>query len=164
MNGKLYLFILELITIPMVALKLKKKIQSPTKLLIANGAHLGDLVNATTLCHALKADPNIDIGVLCGSWAKEVPLNHHPLIEYILDHWKHNRSNASLFKKVYEWLITFTVRRDINHAQYDMVIDTYCYYPNMSIALYFTNIPIRMGFSSGGAGALSCESSGDASI
>ena len=157
MNGKIYLFLLELITIPMVVLKLKKKIQSPTKLLIANGAHLGDLVNATTLCHALKkADPDIDIGVLCGSWAKEVPLNHPSVNRvHIMDHWKHNRSNASFFKKIYEFLHTFFVaRREINREHYDMVIDTYCYYPNMSIPLYFTNISTRMGFSSGGCGAL----------
>ena len=156
-NGRIYLFLLELITIPMVALKLRKKIHSPTKLLIANGAHLGDLVNATTLCHALKkAVPHIDIGVLCGSWAKAVPI-HHPAVNrvHIMDHWKHNRSNASFLKKVYEFLHTLMVaRREINREQYDMVIDTYCYYPNMSIPLYFTNIPIRMGFSSGGCGAL----------
>lgn len=157
MNGKIYLFLLELLTIPMVALKLKKKIHSPTKLLIANGAHLGDLVNATTLCHALKKkDPNIVIGFLCGSWAKDVPLNHPAVSDvHIMDHWKHNRSNASFFKKVYEFLHTFFVaRREINREHYDMVIDTYCYYPNMSIPLYFTNISTRMGFSSGGCGAL----------
>ena len=155
--GKMYRSILERIIVAFPVSNVNKQLGIPTKILISNGAHLGDLVNATTLCHALKkANPNIDIGVLCGSWAKDVPLNH-PAVNHvhIMDHWKHNRSNASFLKKVYEFLYTFFVaRREINREHYDMVIDTYCYYPNMSVPLYFTNIPIRMGFSSGGCGAL----------
>tara|TARA_B100001121_G_scaffold305350_1_gene322530 strand:- start:3174 stop:4229 length:1056 start_codon:yes stop_codon:yes gene_type:complete len=155
--GKMYRSILERIIVAFPVSNVNKQLDIPTKILISNGAHLGDLVNATTLCHALKkAVPHIDIGVLCGSWAKVVPI-HHPAVNrvHIVDHWKHNRSHASFFKKVYEFLHTFWVaRREINREHYDMVIDTYCYYPNMSIPLYFTNIPTRMGFSSGGCGSL----------
>ena len=46
------------------------------------------------LCYEIKkADPNIMVGVLCGSWAKDVPLNHPSVNRvHIMDHWKHNRS------------------------------------------------------------------------
>lgn len=154
---RFYLFVIGVMILPLVIFKNKIKKNTPKRILITNGAHLGDLVNATTLCHALKkAVPHIDIGVLCGSWAKEVPLNHPSVNRvHIMDHWKHNRSHASFLKKIYGFLHTFWVaRREINREHYDMVIDTYCYYPNMSISLYFTNISTRMGFSSGGCGAL----------
>ena len=155
--GKTYLFILELVAFMLSFFKSITPLRDPKKILITNGAHLGDLVNATTLCYEIKkADPNIMVGVLCGSWAKDVPLNHPSVNRvHILDHWKHNRSNASFIKKIYQFIYTFWVsRREINREYYDIVIDTYCYYPNMSIPLYFTNIPIRMGFSSGGCAQL----------
>ena len=52
--GKMYRSILERIIVAFPVSNVNKQLDIPTKILISNGAHLGDLVNATTLCHALK--------------------------------------------------------------------------------------------------------------
>ena len=46
------------------------------------------------------------------------------------------------------------VRNQINALNYDCAIDCYGFYPNSSLFLYLTNIQMRCGYTSGGAGAL----------
>ena len=59
--GKTYLFILELVAFMLSFFKSITPLRDPKKILITNGAHLGDLVIATTLCYEIKkADPNIN--------------------------------------------------------------------------------------------------------
>ena len=127
------------------------------RVLICNGAHLGDIVLTTTCCAWIKQQyPNCKIGCLVGSWSACV-VENHPLVDdvHILDHWKLDRSSRSFINRFFRYLIMIRgVRNQINALNYDCAIDCYGFYPNSSLFLYLTNIQMRCGYTSGGAGAL----------
>jgi ADP-heptose:LPS heptosyltransferase len=156
--GRVYLKVLDYcLQILTTTKKTKRPPESPKKILICNGAHLGDVVMATTIAYWLKETfPNIKIGLLTGSWSKIVGQDH-PCIDvvYWLDHPKLNRSNDFFIIKLIQYFKTLlTSLYEINRCQYDCMIDTYFYYPNMSLFLSLTNGRYRIGNGSGGAGRL----------
>jgi len=54
--------------------------RTPRRILVANTAHLGDLVLATSVLPALKsAHPEAEIGFLCGGWNQPLA-EGHPLV------------------------------------------------------------------------------------
>ncbi len=133
------------------------KIAPPRRLLISNVAHLGDLVVATSLLPVLKsAFPDCKIGFLIGSWGRPV-LEGHPLVDYlhILDHWGANRSPAPRRDKLRRY---FKTRRralwEVKAARYDAAIDLCWSFPNTLPFLWEANIPVRVGYGSGGGGPL----------
>jgi hypothetical protein len=70
------------------------------KILIANGAHLGDIVLATSVLPALKQRfPGAQLGMLVGSWSRPV-IDQHPLLDWIhtVDHWKASRACGGLIR------------------------------------------------------------------
>ena len=74
---------------------------APRRILLANGAHLGDVLLSTAVLPAIKtAFPDAEIGFLIGSWSREV-LADHPLVArlHFVDHWKLNRSGAPFSRR-----------------------------------------------------------------
>jgi ADP-heptose:LPS heptosyltransferase len=129
----------------------------PNRILIANGAHLGDVVLATAVLQALKsAFPKVKIGVLIGSWSHAVILDH-PLVDWIhtVDHWKLNRSGNALWLKWRQYLGTRAkALKEIRSIGYDVAIDLYYFFPNSVLLLWQLAIPMRIGYTSGGLGPL----------
>jgi ADP-heptose:LPS heptosyltransferase len=132
-------------------------IPRPRRILLANGAHLGDVLLATAVVPVLKrAFPGCRIGFLVGKWAEAI-VRGQPLIEHvhIVDHWKLNRAPMPLHRKLLEY--HDTRRRAlaaIRQARYDVAIDLYSYFPNSIPLLWQAGIPARIGYSSGGFGPL----------
>ncbi|MEN9343689.1 MAG: hypothetical protein RLZZ453_476 [Chlamydiota bacterium] len=125
------------------------------KILLCNGAHLGDVILSTSVLPLIKtAYPDAKIGFLVGSWAKEL-LSDHMLVDFVhlLDHWKLNRSPLGKIKKINTY---FRNRRqviaEIKNQKYDLAIDLYPFFPNHVSILYAAHIPIRVGYTSAGWG------------
>ncbi len=125
----------------------------PQKILLSNIAHLGDVFIATSVVPVLKsAFPDCKIGFVCGHWAQDIVRNN-PMIDrmHFVDHWKLNRSDISLFKKVLHYFKTKRQAvKDIKQEKYDIAIDLYYYFPNSIYFFYKANIPNRIAYSSGG--------------
>lgn len=125
----------------------------PRRVLVANCAHLGDVVLATSVLPVLKTVfPEVSIGFLCGGWSRQM-LERHPLVDrvYTVDNWKLNRSEEPVERKLWRYLRT---RRraitEIREVQYDVAIDLYYFYPNTADILWVAGIPVRIGFTGGG--------------
>jgi len=133
------------------------EIGEPRKILLANGAHLGDLLLSTVVIPVLKrAYPHAKIGFLVGSWAHVVVMKNQD-VGWIhqVDHWKLNRSGDSVFRKIFRYLRTKRVAlREIKEIGYDIAIDLYPYFPNMIPLLWRAKIPVRIAYASGGFGPL----------
>lgn len=121
----------------------------PKRILLCNGAHLGDLINATAVIPILRASfPDAKIGFVVGSWSRQV-IEGHPDITWIheFDHWKINRVGNPIsryFKTGWRTL------REIKKIRYDVCIDLYAFFGNMIPLIFMAGIPSRIGFTSGG--------------
>jgi len=125
------------------------EIGSPKKILVSNLAHLGDIVVATSILPALKERfPQAEIGFLCGSWARDILLDH-PLVSLVhhYDHPRLNREGPSPYSFK-------AALQEIREQQYDLAIDLYPYFPNSVYLLWRAKIPVRIGFTSAGLGPL----------
>src|ERR1700757_1328965 len=72
--------------------------EDPKRILVLNGAHIGDIVISTSILPILRsAYPNAQIGFVTGSWSQMV-LKDHPDVYFIhcVDHWWINRNGKSL--------------------------------------------------------------------
>lgn len=123
---------------------------NPKRILLINGAHLGDVVIATSLLPVLKsAFPQAEIGFLTATWSHPVIANH-PGITYThcADHWRMNRSNAGYFQKRFHYLKTRRqALRELRALHYDIAI---CMHPWRADFLPLTwqaGIPTRAAFS-----------------
>lgn len=134
-----------------------KKIRTPKKILLSNGAHLGDVLLSTGILRLLKeAFPEAEIGFLTGSWSRHI-LEDHPLIDriHLVDHWKLNRSNRSRWQKIVHYMRTRSAaKKEIRGVEYDLAVEIYPFFPNNIPLLYEAAIPIRIGYTSGGFGPL----------
>lgn len=131
------------------------------RVLIANGAHLGDVVLSTSILPVIKAAyPEAQIGMLVGSWAGPV-VQGHPLLDWVhhLDHWRLNRAALPLSSKIISW---WSSRKrslsEIREIDYDIAIDLYFYFPNSILLLWQAKIPHRIGYASAGFGPLLTKS------
>lgn len=97
-------------------------------ILLANTAHLGDVIISTSLLPIIKKYyPNVEIGFIVGAWAKPVVVNH-PLIDevYCFDHFCMNRTNKGLLSKLFSHLSSRKkVLLAINKKKYDLAIDLF---------------------------------------
>lgn len=133
----------------------KNPLPCPKKLLLCNGAHLGDCILTTALLPALKeAYPDLKIGMLVGSWSQPI-VENHPLIDrtHFVDHWKLNRSSLTLAQKIAHYRKT---KKKVlpELSDYDTAVDCYFHFPNNAPLLYQAKIPTRIGFISAGFGPL----------
>lgn len=130
---------------------------APRRLLISIGGHLGDAVIASSVLPLLRhALPETEIGVMLGSWARPA-LEGHPDVRWFheVDHWKLMRGTQPLASRFARWRRTQSLAlREIRQVGYDAAVDLSAYYPNMSVVLRRAEIPIRIGWSSGGYGPL----------
>lgn len=129
----------------------------PERLLLANGAHFGDVILSTSLLPVIKsAFPGAKVGFLTGSWS-EAALKGHPSIDriHIIDHWRHRKSSRGPMEKITAYLETRArALREIRAVGYDVAIDLYSYFPNMIPVLWQAGIPVRIGYVSGGFGPM----------
>jgi ADP-heptose:LPS heptosyltransferase len=127
----------------------------PRRLLLAFGGHLGDAVIATSVLAPIRsAWPHVEIGVVTGSWNRDVLANHSDIRWlHLADHWKLNRSAMSwLARAIRSRSSHRAALREILDVGYDAAIDLYPYYPNASWLLDQARIPTRIGYVSGGGG------------
>jgi ADP-heptose:LPS heptosyltransferase len=131
--------------------------KSPRRILLCNGAHLGDVLLTTSLLPLLKETfPDATIGFLIGSWARPV-LEDHPGVDriHVFDHFKLNRAAKPLAWKIRRHCSTAgRAIAEVRRQRYDMAVDAYYYYPNSIPLLWQAGIPVRIGYTSGGFGPL----------
>lgn len=151
------LFILDFILGIMFKSDPVQKLGVPNKILLGNGAHIGDVIISTALLPILKAAfPNVKIGFVVGSWSADI-IKNNPMVDYvhIVDHWKMNRQQRSFFYKVARH--RQTKKRslyEIRRIGYDVGIELYSYLPNMIPLFWQAKIPAQIGYTSGGCGPL----------
>jgi ADP-heptose:LPS heptosyltransferase len=130
---------------------------APKRILVANIAHLGDVVNATAAVSALKnAFPQAEIGFLTSSWARPI-VESNPEINYIhtFDHFLLNRSRISKWAKLKQQMSSLRqALREIRRLRYEVAIETYHFIQNSIPLLWLARIPVRIGYTSGGFGPL----------
>jgi ADP-heptose:LPS heptosyltransferase len=102
------------------------------------------------------AYPQAQLGMLLPSWSREAVAGHqHLRWIHTADHWKSNRAAISGAAK---WArhrdSAARAIREISEVGYDVAIDLYAYYPNFSRLLSRAGVPVRVGYTSGGAGPL----------
>jgi ADP-heptose:LPS heptosyltransferase len=129
----------------------------PRKLLIANLGHLGDLIIACSLLPALKqAFPQIEIGLLCGSWNRAL-VEDNANIDHVhyLDHWYQDRRPISRPRKILRYVRSVrSVVRDLHAERYDIAVDLRPWFPNCIPILWLARIPFRLGYTRVGFGPL----------
>lgn len=127
----------------------------PESILLCNLASLGDVLISTCVIPVLKkAFPGVRLGFLIGSWADAV-LKEHPDVT-----WVHHFNHGYISPKPLSWWQAFQEHRktrsqalqEIRQIGYDWAIDLYCYFPNAIPLLKRTQIPVRVGYTSGGFG------------
>lgn len=122
----------------------------PKKILLLNGAHVGDLVISTSILPILRsAYPSVEIGFVVGSWSSMV-IKNHPDVAFIhlVDHWLLNRSKASRLRKIQHYRKTYkTALDEIRDTGYDMALCIFPYFlPDYMDLAWRAGIPIRLGF------------------
>jgi ADP-heptose:LPS heptosyltransferase len=125
----------------------------PKRILIFNGAHIGDLVITTSIIPVLQsAYPNAKIGFVVGTWSSMV-IEDHPAVTWIhrVDHWWCNRSKSRFFGKFNRYIKTRrNAFQEICSVHYDMAICVYPYLlPDFMDLAFQCGIPVRLGFRRG---------------
>ncbi|MEP6494700.1 MAG: glycosyltransferase family 9 protein [bacterium] len=127
------------------------------RVLIGVGGHLGDAVMATgALGLIARTRPDLELGIAAGNWSAEV-FRGHPAVRWLhaVDHWKLNRSPLRLPEKLrHSSATTRAAVAAIRKVRYDAAVDLYPFFPNMASLFARAGVPIRIGYSSGGLGAL----------
>jgi ADP-heptose:LPS heptosyltransferase len=129
----------------------------PLSVLVANLAHLGDLVNIIPMLARLRASPRVKkLGVVVGTWGRPVfELGNFADRVHVYDHWRFHRGGEHLKAKLRRHAQTrASALGEIRTEGYDAAIDTYAYFGNSASLLWSAGIPLRAGLTSGGAGTL----------
>jgi ADP-heptose:LPS heptosyltransferase len=121
----------------------------PRRILLVNGAHLGDVVISTGLLPVLRsAFPDAEIGFATASWAHDV-IETHPDITYThtIDQWKLNRSNVGFWKKWIQYRGSRAcLLRELRERQYDWAICLHLWSPDCLDLAWLAGIPVRAAF------------------
>ncbi len=150
----LYFKVLNALTKPF---RVKKRIfllsTPPRNIILANPAHIGDVVLASAIIPIIRSNfPDAKINLLVGTWSKKVAQSI-PGVDGVLcyRHWKLNRSSMTRWKKLLAYLNDCkNVVKELRVMNIDLAIDLYPYYPNSSILLFFGGVKARIGFNTGG--------------
>jgi ADP-heptose:LPS heptosyltransferase len=134
------------------------KITDVNSVLLSQCGHLGDLIMTLPTLHWIRRNrPEMRIGLVVGSWAKPMLKGIAELYDtcYFADHFMLDRSDQPLMAKLARhresWKAAGT---EIRQARYDAAIECYSFLQNSIPLLYACDIPRRIGFTSGGFGAL----------
>jgi ADP-heptose:LPS heptosyltransferase len=132
-------------------------IPPPRRILVSNIAHFGDVVIALAVVPVLKrAFPEAEIGFLAGSWSREL-LELFPDIKWIhaFDHFLLNRQARTMGGKIgAHWQTFHQASREIREIHYDVGIELFYFLQNAIPLLWWSGIPARIGYTSGGLGPL----------
>jgi ADP-heptose:LPS heptosyltransferase len=127
----------------------------PIRLLVANWAHLGDVVAILPLLQYLARHPRIEkIGVLVGSWSQCI-VSELPFLDKVhyLDHFLLDRGAGSRTEKMRRYFVRQSqVVREIRDSCYDVSIDLFGVFPPTHRLLWKAGIPNRIGFTCTGLG------------
>ena len=128
----------------------------PLRVLVANWAHLGDVVAMLPLLQFLAGQSRIgEIGVLVGSWSRCI-VSDLPFVGKIhcLDHFLLDRAPDSKAKKIRNYFARQRmVVNEIRNSHYDVSIDLFTVFPPTHRLLWKAGIPTRIGFSCTGLGS-----------
>lgn len=131
--------------------------EAPRRILVGVGGHYGDAVIASAALDALaRAFPGAELGVMAGRAGLTV-LAGLPRVRWThrCEHWRIDRAGGALPAR---WLRAARVRRralrELRAVGYDAAVDLSAHYPNMVPLMWRARIPYRLGFTSGGFGAL----------
>jgi ADP-heptose:LPS heptosyltransferase len=129
---------------------LVKFMDPPRRILLLNGAHIGDIVISTSIIPILRsAYPSAEIGFVAGSWSTMI-LQNHPDLAYLhcIDHWWHNRNGKSLLSRYAQYRRTSRAAlREIQELHYDLALCIYPYpFGDFMDTAWRIGIPIRLGF------------------
>src|SRR3990167_1467777 len=125
---------------------------SPKKIIVCNIANFGDVVISTTVLPVLKKKyPNCEIGFLT-STASAIVVKEHPSVARIhsFDHWYLHRHLGLCKAVLHHWKTRRRVLQELKLNAYDLAIDLYSYFPNAIPLLSKSNIPVRIGYKTGG--------------
>jgi ADP-heptose:LPS heptosyltransferase len=127
-------------------------------ILVSQCGHLGDLIMTLPMLRWVRVfRPQTRIGLIVGSWATPMLAGISDLYDtcYFADHFMLDRSGKPLMERVVRhrqsWKRTIAEVRTHN---FDAAIDCYAFLQNNIPLLHACNIPIRVGFTSGGFGPL----------
>lgn len=128
-----------------------------SRILLNNGAHFGDvLLTLRLVSYIKKAHPNAKIGMIIGSWTLSMVRDCKDIdAVYIVDHWKLNRSKKSIVEKIKQYITTRkTALTQIKGDGYTLAIDFFSRYPTTALLFFQSDIPCRVGYTSGGGAPL----------
>lgn len=128
--------------------------RDPSRIVVANGAHLGDVLLTLPAVAALRqAFPKARIGMIVGSWGKPVAEWSGLLDEiHVFDHWMHNRNPRG--RMLRHRATRADTLRALRECRYELGIDFYPFFPPVHPLFFRARIPVRIGFESGGFGPL----------
>ena len=119
------------------------------RILLLNGAHIGDVVISTSLLPVLRdAYPGAEFGFLVGSWSLPV-VQGHPEVSFthVIDHWRLNRSKQSPATKLLRtWRMSRKAKRQIRQVGYDAALSLHCWYPDFVHLAWSADIPTRVAY------------------
>ena len=122
---------------------------APRRILLLNGAHIGDVVISTSILPVLRsAFPNAEIGYVLGSWSKMV-LADHPDVNHlhVVDHWFLNRATIPLHSKLSQYRRTRSqALKDIKSLGYDLSLCLHPFYSDLLRLSSDAGIPLRAAF------------------
>ena len=121
----------------------------PLRILLLNGAHIGDVVIATSIIPILRsAYPSAELGMLTGSWS-HIVVSNHPELTYThcVDHWRLNRANITIYGKLLRYIKTRrTALKELKQVRYDVAISTFGHFPDFLDLAWTARIPVRIGY------------------
>lgn len=124
----------------------------PKRILLINGAHIGDVVIATSLLPVLRsAFPQAEIGFLTASWSHGVVRNH-PDVTYThcVDHWRMNRGTPGFMgKRLRYWKTRRQALKEIRALSYDLSVSMHPWRADFLPLAWQAAIPVRVAFSGG---------------
>lgn len=140
-----------------VNINIKVESENPQNILFISLAHLGDaLIGSYVLPLIQERYPNAKIDVLAGEWCKPV-LENNPYIRELIffNHFRMNRSEISIWKKILMHIKSSrSALKTIRSNHYNLSIEGRISHPNGNLLSYRGKIKRRIGFGSGGFGAL----------
>lgn len=126
--------------------------KAPKKILLCNIANFGDVVIATTVLPHIKAQyPDCEIGFMTSS-ASSIVLANHPFVSHIhtFDHWYLHRHLGICKAALQHVRSKKQALTELKRHAYDLAIDLYSYFPNTIPLLAKSQIPVRIGYTTGG--------------
>ncbi len=127
-------------------------LRDPRRILLINGAHLGDVVIATSLIPVLKsAFPKAQIGFLTAT-SSNVVVRSHPDVTFThcVDHWRMNRSSDSFLQKRLDyWRSRRRALNEVRKVGYDLSVSMHPWRADFLPLAWQAAIPSRAAFSEG---------------